>query len=162
MGIIFTPNHCQMIATLKKTQTRRAVGNKPCYYKVGSIHAVMPGRGQFGVYLLMRTQELIYPDNRASRWMVHRNTAMLKVRVRIATVRQEPLHAISEADARAEGYDSIAAYAEAWDKINGKKRGCRWADNPSVWVISFESLSTGVNQPCPCSTIQRQNPSLSA
>ena len=31
------------------------------------------------------------------------------------------------------------AYAELWDSIN-KKPGTRWADNPFVWVYSFEKV----------------------
>lgn len=32
------------------------------------------------------------------------------------------------------------AFANGWNRINGKRPGCAWADNPWVWVISFNVL----------------------
>lgn len=29
-------------------------------------------------------------------------------------------------------------FANAWDKLNGKRPGGSWADNPWVWVVNFE------------------------
>jgi hypothetical protein len=28
-------------------------------------------------------------------------------------------------------------YAVLWNKINGARSGCAWADNPFVWVVEF-------------------------
>lgn len=60
------------------------------------------------------------------------------LRIRITAIRREPLQSISEADARAEGVESIEAYRALWDSINGKTKGARWADNPLVFVLEFE------------------------
>jgi hypothetical protein len=58
-------------------------------------------------------------------------------RMKIVGIRQEYLHDITEADARAEGVPDIQEYKRLWGTINTKK-GVRWEDNPMVWVIDFE------------------------
>lgn len=90
---------------------------------VGCDYAVQPGRGKPGV-----------------------------CRIRITNIRQEQLQRISDMDAIAEGinWDESAfhasegtlptpreEYADLWDSINTRP-GTRWADNPEIWVISFE------------------------
>jgi hypothetical protein len=32
------------------------------------------------------------------------------------------------------------AYAILWDRINGKRKGCAWSDNPWVWAVSFRRV----------------------
>lgn len=61
------------------------------------------------------------------------------LRIRILAIREERLQAISEADAQAEGVNSIAEYEALWRSINTKK-GARWEDNPLVWVYEFEAF----------------------
>ncbi|MEW6016517.1 MAG: ASCH domain-containing protein [Pseudomonadota bacterium] len=56
-------------------------------------------------------------------------------RLRIKDVHQESLGEIDEADARAEGYPSVAAYREAFTRIYGK-----WDDLMKVWVVDFEAV----------------------
>lgn len=58
--------------------------------------------------------------------------------IRITNIRYEHLHDITEQDACAEGVASVAEYRELWQAINGNKKGCRWGDNPEVWVLEFE------------------------
>ena len=41
-------------------------------------------------------------------------------------------------DAREEDAFNVAEFAELWDSINGKRPGCRWDDNPWVWVVVFD------------------------
>jgi hypothetical protein len=31
-----------------------------------------------------------------------------------------------------------------WDKINGKREGCAWKNNPWVWVVEFKQLQPRV------------------
>jgi hypothetical protein len=54
----------------------------------------------------------------------------------VLAVGEEPLGAITEADAKAEGYNSIAEYQEVFVKIYGQ-----WAPEEMVHVIDFEVTS---------------------
>ena len=58
-------------------------------------------------------------------------------RIKIKDIYCESLHDITEANAIAEGVASVEEYRELWDSINGKTKD-RWANNPLVWVITFE------------------------
>lgn len=53
-------------------------------------------------------------------------------RVKITGVRREKLGAISEADARKEGYPSVGTYREAFARIYGF-----WDPDVEVWVVDF-------------------------
>ncbi len=137
MGIIFTRPHCEKIYRGEKTQTRRLLKpGKPCAYKPGSEHAVQPGRGKFGVFWDPKYGQLICPANKDAFWDAFLDPTTIQLRVIIRAVWGEPLHAITDADAHAEGYASIADYAVAWDSFP-RKAGERWTDNPTVWVIDF-------------------------
>jgi hypothetical protein len=85
---------------------------------------------------------------------ITKDDAWRPLRIRITEIRREPLHAITEADAIAEGYplqgewrsdmigrltettpaSPIQWYKSLWQQINGNKS---WYDNPDVWVLSF-------------------------
>lgn len=57
--------------------------------------------------------------------------------LKVTNVRVERLQAISEADARAEGFDSIDSFFALWQKLNGTES---LAANPWVWVYEFEVI----------------------
>jgi hypothetical protein len=65
-------------------------------------------------------------------------------RINIVELRRERLQSISEEDAVAEGVESVAAYRELWESINGKQKGARWEDNPLVDVIVFSLVEAVV------------------
>lgn len=82
-----------------------------------------------------------------SKWAIGRTYAIVPkrgspaisfYRIRLLGIRRERLQSISEADAKAEGVESVEAYKTLWESINGKTVGARWADNPLVWVLRFE------------------------
>ncbi len=72
-----------------------------------------------------------------------------RITLEVASVAFERLQEITEEDAIAEGIptDGTGAalnwnrrhdFRDLWDSINGKRPGCAWEDNPTVWVIGFE------------------------
>jgi len=63
-------------------------------------------------------------------------------KVRILEVRREPLGALNNDDARAEGYESREAYREVWERIYGS-----WDANQLVWVVRFELVSPYLHKP---------------
>lgn len=71
-----------------------------------------------------------------------------RVTLEIVGVGIERLHDMDASGGRAEGFPSegpedlqgVARFAEYWDSLNAG-RGYPWADNPWVWVISFNVLS---------------------
>ena len=76
--------------------------------------------------------------------------------IRITAIRREHLQSITPADARLEGAPETSGhpafyafgmqsyvrwFAALWDDLNGKRPGgARFADNPDVWVLSFERV----------------------
>lgn len=79
------------------------------------------------------------------RWTpaIHMPRAASRITLEVTSVRVERLGEISEADARAEGFELGAPpctdaplrwYRNLWESINGPGS---WAANPWVWVIEF-------------------------
>jgi hypothetical protein len=59
----------------------------------------------------------------------------------IKSIRVEMAQDISDDDIRAEGFlGTRSQFAAGWDRINGKRDGGRWAENPWVWVIEWERV----------------------
>jgi hypothetical protein len=126
--MLFTPALVAKILAGEKTQTRRVV--KPVFerwpiehvglrpissvrrngrylWRVGRVYAVQPGRGKHAV-----------------------------ARIRITAIRYcARAGDISEADARAEGFESVAQFREVYAKINGAaalERPC--------WALTFAAV----------------------
>lgn len=59
--------------------------------------------------------------------------------LRILTVHQEPLGAMTEKDAWDEGGYTLSGYKEEWEKINGKGS---WDPGLVVWVVQFAAIDT--------------------
>ena len=66
-----------------------------------------------------------------------------RITLEITAARTERLHAITEAEALAEGiqpqlgFSAVQCFAMLWDGINGLNA---WAANPWVWVIEFRRV----------------------
>lgn len=94
------------------------------------------------------TGRVLRPSLFMRRWMS-------RITLEITSIRVEPLKAISEEDALAEGVTGneclnlpgpytadhplpSMAYANLWESINGKGS---WIENPYVWVIEFRRVA---------------------
>ena len=73
-------------------------------------------------------------DWRPSIFMPHK---LSRITLGITAVRIEEVQDVSEDDARAEGFESISAFADYWDSINGEGA---WDRNDWVWVIEFKRI----------------------
>jgi len=68
-----------------------------------------------------------------------------RIQLNVTNVRVERVQDIDPWDCVEEGVDCEVDHAapkfiELWDKINGKRLGCSWADNPWVWVVEFNRV----------------------
>ena len=105
--MLFKPEHIPMIRSGLNTLTRRTW--KTPRAKVGSTH-------------LLKTQ-MLSSENFG--------------RIEILNVHREPLSSMTDADARAEGYDTLVEFRAVWERINGLGS---WDPDTWVYVVEFEFL----------------------
>jgi hypothetical protein len=79
-------------------------------------------------YKLKKTSSMFMP-----RWAS-------RLTLEVTAVKVERVQDISEADAMAEGCESVADFKARWEAINGKKHP--WASNPWCWCVSFKKVVT--------------------
>lgn len=108
--ILFKIEHKRMILDGTKTQTRRKGSRR---WKAGSIHKCYTRPAWVG------------GEPFAS--------------VRIMAVRRERLGAVTDSDARAEGYRNVVDYLEAYRRIYKVKDMVAELDT-EVWVVDFEKV----------------------
>lgn len=97
--MIFRDDLSRQVIDGAKTVTRRLARDNPrspwsrerCAYRVGQSVAVCPGRGQRQIG-----------------------------RAVVTSVTLEPLGLLTDAEARAEGFEDVHAFVTAWTSINGK------------------------------------------
>jgi hypothetical protein len=134
-----------------------------CQYQDGVIHERPLSKDEEVDYLskvtvgLMRQGEGMAsqkpPRRRSGRFLPD---PFIRDRVRITAIRRERLREITPDDALREGAPEMSGqpifytygvqsyvrwFAALWDDLNGKRKGgARWADDPEVFVISFERV----------------------
>lgn len=113
--LLFKEQHVPMILSGAKTQTRR-LWPKGCRVKAGNVYQA-------------RTKML---DSKAT-----------FARVKVLRVWQEYLENISEADAKAEGYQDRLAYLYAFYKINESKVPSNVNEKMLVWCVEFAVVKEG-------------------
>jgi hypothetical protein len=152
--MLFTLENAIKVMNGKKTQTRRAVQDGDKLEWAG-----VPGDSPQVV--ISRPNDLYH----RAKWQIARTYAVQPGRgkpaigrIEITAIRRERLQAISAYDAEMEGIevshyycdegtdldptpmhrcDPVGKFRELWDKVNGKRPGLRWVDNPEVWVLVF-------------------------
>lgn len=72
---------------------------------------------------------MFMPKNRARIWL------------KIEAVTVDTLGRMTDADAQAEGYESLKEYKKEWNRLNSN-RGFPWENNQLVWVITFSIFKT--------------------
>lgn len=115
--MMFKPELAELVMQGRKTQTRRAMSDKPrspwsragCSLKVGKDYAICPGRGVNSIG-----------------------------RVIVDAVDEVRLGMISSRDAHAEGFESVDAFVAAWKAINGA-----FDEDEFVWRIEFHLPGRG-------------------
>ncbi|MCE9603316.1 MAG: ASCH domain-containing protein [Planctomycetia bacterium] len=94
----------QLVIDGRKTQSRRIVGERLHSWRIGQSYALQPGRGKKAI-----------------------------ARIVVTAVRRELLGEITEADAKAEGYDSVADFVSVWESMHGA-----YDPDTEVFVIEFQ------------------------
>lgn len=131
------------------------VEKRPCVLWVKERADKAPG-GERGFYTIDSTA-INEPWPFKTSFVTHLPRTWSRFVCVVKGVRYEPLHDVSEEDAKAEGIYSgrsndwaygwtfdggfspnpRTAYARLWDLLHTKP-GQRWDDNPMVWVIEYE------------------------
>lgn len=172
-GILFSAPMVRALLAGTKTQTRRVATPKrsiepmtdECPYgpgdllwvreawRVAAVHDHVPG-SELGFGSLPQVQYVAIGDGRDEtrvQWGRYRHARFMprwasRITLEITEVRVERLQAISQEDARAEGFelgpppcidDPGGWYRRLWEQINGPSS---WEANPWVWCVSFRRL----------------------
>lgn len=133
--MLFKPELLTKVLSGEKTQTRRIAKDDEgmLYGRVGSmcsdIEEYIDGYPRMGVSYIKRVRFEI-----GKTYAVQPGRGKVQQgRIKITNIRTDWLTAITEAEARAEGFASRDEFFAAWDRINGA--GNR---RVMVWVLDFE------------------------
>ena len=161
--ILFNGDMVRAILSGEKTQTRRMVKYIPavgepdawCHKKdyQETVHIIGDYRrfcpfGKVGDHLWVRetfgchliADSLVYRADKNAmsiRWTpsIHMPRLASRITLEIVGVRVERLQDITDAEARAEGFKDVGAFADCWNSIYKN-----WHENPWVWVVEFKHV----------------------
>lgn len=112
-AMLFHERHIPLIREGEKTETRRTWATPQA--KVGNTYAA--------------TTEMFVSNDEADCW------------IRVTDMKRERLRAMTTGDARAEGYETVDEFKQAWEEINDEE----WDPDQQVTVVVFEYV--GEEQP---------------
>lgn len=161
-GIMFTEDLFPKVVSGEKTMTRRIIKSQPDKrgvrttnvafedwhgrevkprYKVGEILYLKEPCGRISGIMFYKYD---YPKGHKMRtdfagWgnKLFMKAENARYKIQITDVRIERARSITEADAIAEGFKSLAEFQNAWIRINGISS---WKPNPYVFVYKFERI----------------------
>jgi len=90
------------------------------------------------IHYLADTDKPAWPIGK-TRASIHMPRWASRLTLRLTGVRVERLQAITEADAQAEGVESVDKYRELWNALNAR-HGYPWESNPWVWCLTFKRV----------------------
>lgn len=148
-GLIMSDQMIRAFLDGRKTQTRRlSFRGKPgdrLYFKEAfqRYHLARDNHGD-AIRILSKDSSLIMyratdPEAHRYTWRSARFTPKKAARcwAVLLALRTERLQEITEDDATDEAFASRKGFATYWDELHRTHAGCRWADNPVVWVLTF-------------------------
>ena len=132
-GIIFDAESVKAILAGMKSETRRLRENP---WRVGDSLYIREA------WRLTEEGQCAYraTETASARWnspMFMPKWAARPIRLRVVAKWQEPLQAITEEGARAEGVEGRGAYIERWNLLHPDRP---FETNPMVWVTRWEVL----------------------
>lgn len=158
--MIFSLEHCKMIAAGKKTQTIRISKDSETWdgsgyknedaqridtvmindrhkWQVGKDYAVQTGRGKRGLWWSRISKDLIQPHNANDiSELIHAYPirTLYPLRILITYIDLMELHNMTPQDFYREGGYHYKTFMRLWDNINRKRK---WDSNPVVWRLQF-------------------------
>lgn len=116
-----------------------------------------PQRGGARSPVIYRAQPLLHPEEYTWKPSIFMPRWACRILLTVKNVKVERLWDITEEEAKAEGvsiderdgtpksHGYRSSYADLWDKINGKRKGGKyaWAKNCWVWAVTFERKQEG-------------------
>lgn len=139
--ILFKDDMVRAIMEGRKTQTRRLFKTGKRFADEGDTLWVKEAFRK-GASLYHYRADATEEEIKSFRWnpSIFMPRAACRLELRVERVRTEMLRAISDSDARREGFETVEEFRDKWTSIHGDEGDVSWTENPLVWVITFSVL----------------------